>query len=68
MTPTRLAFLLDDRGLTSKQTAAKFLDVTIRTLDRWLAGAVEVPESVALLLETMHAKNLSPEKVTQLAK
>ena len=50
LTPQQLRRALRRLGLNQVQ-AAKRLNVTDRTVRRWVAGKSRVPESVAMLLE-----------------
>ena len=61
MKPDRLKECLAALDL-SQDAAGYFLGYNVTTINRWATDKKPVPRVVALLLETMIAKNISPDE------
>jgi transcriptional regulator with XRE-family HTH domain len=57
MTTDRFREILELVGMT-QVGAARFFDVDERTARRWAAGEIEIPRSIAMLLELMAARKV----------
>lgn len=62
MTPDRYREILELLDIT-QVGAGKFFGVDERTSRRWARGKLEIPDSVAMLLELMIARKIKPAYV-----
>jgi DNA-binding transcriptional regulator YiaG len=65
MPPTELDTILSRLGL-SQLGAARLLDIDGRTVRRWIAGEVPIPQSITLLFKAMAKYRISPEQLERL--
>jgi hypothetical protein len=67
VSPARYRRLIAHFGL-SQVGSARFLGYDPRTVRRWVAGELEVPKAVAMLLELMVGAKAGPEQVEKLVR